>query len=373
MVAPIKGPTIYSTPIANISFGSGSTYERKEKYGQKRPYNLPLPYRKDYQTVVVETATGTYLPSFPNKSGADVSWRSAPRIGGSNADNLASNRALSKFQEKAGDPSLWMANLIQCQQSLDMISERALQGVRLIRAVRRRDVGGLMATLREIAGDSVKLPPHVQASRLKRAGSALSNTSLEVLFGWRPLISDVSQACEVLSKDFGTFPASGSGQAVDSSSRTWTVAPYDYWEESWLYRVRTKVGAKVRINNPNLYLANQLGLVNPFTTAWEVAPWSFVVDYVLNVGQFLDGLTPYLGLSLQDLYSRSSSVGYRFTSTRSTWGTGGSESCGYLAKDTRGATSLPPVRLAFRELTMKPLRAITSWSLLIQQVNRRSL
>ena len=57
------------------------------------------------------------------------------------------------------------------------------------------------------------------------------------------------------------------------------------------------------ITNPNLLLANRLGLVNPLSVAWELVPFSFVVDWFSGVGNVLDGYTDLLGLSVVDTYS----------------------------------------------------------------------
>jgi len=370
MVAPIKGPTRYATPTGMIGQGAGSTYETVDRYGQSKPYTLPLPYTRKYQTVIQDTATGTLAPG-GFTTGADSSWRTAPRIGTTPVDVLAMNRALAQFQEKLGNPSLWMATLLQCNQALGMIADRAEQGIRLLRAVKRRDEAGLWVVLRDIAGDKTTLSRPVRSSQIQRLGSSLSNTSLEVSFGWLPLISDVSAACETLSRDFDRIPVRGFGRHTDDTHRKWSIPPYDSYTEDTFMSARCVVGGKARITNPNLYLAHQLGLVNPLETLWEIAPWSFVVDYVYNVGQFLGGLTPYLGITFEDTYSSTAWVGYRYTTSRSTWGTGGTSTQAFLAKDAIRTLGLPTVKLARRPLTMSHFRALTSWSLLVQQVQKR--
>jgi hypothetical protein len=72
-------------------------------------------------------------------------------------------------------------------------------------------------------------------------------------------------------KDFGTYAAQGS----------WTVG--------------CEISARYRVSNPELLLASSLGLANPFALAWELTPLSFVLDWFVSVGDFLNGLGATLG------------------------------------------------------------------------------
>ena len=56
---------------------------------------------------------------------------------------------------------------------------------------------------------------------------------------------------------------------------------------------------------------NQLGLLNPVSLAWELVPWSFVVDWVLPIGSVLSALSAPAGLIFIDgsLSARTSAEG----------------------------------------------------------------
>jgi hypothetical protein len=41
----------------------------------------------------------------------------------------------------------------------------------------------------------------------------------------------------------------------------------------------------------------QIGFDNPISLAWEILPYSFVLDWFLPIGDFLDGLNRWKGLS----------------------------------------------------------------------------
>lgn len=59
-----------------------------------------------------------------------------------------------------------------------------------------------------------------------------------------------------------------------------------------------KFTCNVDVKNADLFKANQLGLINPATVAWEVVPFSFLVDWFLPVSRFLESQTDTLGLSI---------------------------------------------------------------------------
>lgn len=57
--------------------------------------------------------------------------------------------------------------------------------------------------------------------------------------------------------------------------------------------------AHAKISDPNLRYVHHLGL-NPLSVAWELLPGSFIADWALNVGSWLNNLSSTLGLSIRD-------------------------------------------------------------------------
>jgi hypothetical protein len=51
-----------------------------------------------------------------------------------------------------------------------------------------------------------------------------------------------------------------------------------------------------------LYLLSQLGLANPAAVAWELVPFSFVVDWFTDAGTFINSFTDFLGCSVTNSY-----------------------------------------------------------------------
>lgn len=68
------------------------------------------------------------------------------------------------------------------------------------------------------------------------------------------------------------------------------------------YDLLCRMGMDCVVRNPNLHLASQLGLTNPASVAYELVPYSFVLDWVLPLGPFLSSLTDFSGLDISNAY-----------------------------------------------------------------------
>lgn len=68
---------------------------------------------------------------------------------------------------------------------------------------------------------------------------------------------------------------------------------YIYHVTSGTTTIRATGKARYNLSNLNLRLFDQVGL-NPFVTAWELIPFSFVVDWFVNVGDWVQAQTSSL-------------------------------------------------------------------------------
>lgn len=133
-----------------------------------------------------------------------------------------------------------------------------------------------------------------------RNPKALADLYLEYIFGWVPLYEDVVAACNtVIQAAVPPVYVSGSHRArheINESSsyngvRNRVVGYTEY---------RVKQVVSVRVRNPNTWLAERAGLLNLATVAWDVVPWSFVVNMFVNVNSLVQQITDYAGLSFEN-------------------------------------------------------------------------
>lgn len=134
---------------------------------------------------------------------------------------------------------------------------------------------------------------------------------LELQYGWNPLMSDLSGACQSFGSSIQlgkrTVFAVKAKKKLERTTEVFTqfVPPYVGTNTS----VRQKLDAKVilcyRLRNFGLALFSSLGLTNPAEIIWEKLPYSFVVDWFSPVGSWLSALGGDFGYDfVNGCYSR---------------------------------------------------------------------
>lgn len=133
-------------------------------------------------------------------------------------------------------------------------------------------------------------------SRREPRGSNVPNKWLELQYGWKPLLSDVFGACQALSKqDRSNWRVTAkASELVRSEYR----AIWDSFDAG-SGEAQAECGAFVRIDalpgNDLTMSLSSLGVTNPLLIAWELVPYSFVVDWALPVGAWLESIDAMLG------------------------------------------------------------------------------
>lgn len=295
MAGPFYRNSTYNFP-PNPHGSIAPRYSRAQIwYTQPRPYKSPLRYTS--HTYIIDSDRSEYPNGISDCSGfvwGDMLTRAAAS-------------AYSKFVGKLGETSAWGVNLAEQKQSVSMIAKRALQITRFARKLNRFDLPG---AARELG--LTKIPRGA-----RKRGKAFGDLFLEFHFGWEPLVKDIGNSVNILQRPYPQGKVSGSGSSSDSF--------YEFRDEGGGYFHETrrnwdfilKNGALVKVTNPNLFLANQMGFVNPLVVAWELVPFSFVVDWFANVGQVLSSMTDFVGVELTDTYT---TVLERTTHSTHIWG-----------------------------------------------------
>lgn len=270
---PISPPKYFSKEYPSV--GKKTSYVSRTWRAQKAPFIFRLPYSMDSARV---TQAVNYWPSYDQ--GGHTYWMDDANM------RKVYNAAYRTFiQKMKAHQAQWLLNMVERQKSFSMIRERSLRlAVGLIYA-RRGDLKGLRRQWGSGAG---------LRRNLRKQGSHI----LEYSFGWAPLVGDIFNA-------MATF-AEGIPPPVIRARKSWeeTVlnrSNYPWYERKTSVRNidrRVQLIGNVRVDCPFLALANQLGLINPLVVAYEATPWSFVVNYFVNLDDWLGSFTDFVGFEL---------------------------------------------------------------------------
>lgn len=131
----------------------------------------------------------------------------------------------------------------------------------------------------------------------------LASTYLEGIFGWQPLLTDIHAAASSVIQDAGqlTYIKASARDKILLSER-WQHPQQSNTRatKSGFCEMRVRYSALVEIVNENRWLLERAGLSNPAAVAWDLVPWSFLVNQFVSVGSMVNSITDFAGLEFRD-------------------------------------------------------------------------
>lgn len=376
MVQPVTGPffkRVQTNSTLGVMPGDGSnnpppgrvTVERNLErtwFRQKPPFSLPLAFSYTDRRLTVATLSGP-------TGWESADYTSAPLPPPTN--DYAYNRAYSNFKNGLGEAASLSVTIAERRQAVSMIAKRATQLAAFGLALKKLDFKRAAKAL-DISNKDVRRRLGRGGRKLvnKRGRKAFANNYLEFHFGWAPLVNDIGSAIDVLQGGIPPALVRGSGM---HNWQTTSISDGGYWRDRSITRFtqQVRIRAQVRVDNPNLWLANQMGFVNPASVAWELVPFSFVVDWFVNVGDILASYTDFAGLSIENASTTVFSTGE--TQYSGTWdypnGSIIRNRVGKTIACTRSVGVISPPRFGFKPFQgFSVRRGLAAISLLVQSV-----
>lgn len=296
MVAPVTGPFI--TTLVNVTATNYNEVQMRRSYRQIPPFTLRLTWaRWGHKT---RHTSGQANAAFTGLWNGLVS--NVPPIGNvsyfwpiQTAQTDSYNTAFSRLVNalRQGNSANLGVSLIESGQSLKMIVQRLSSFTKAFRALRKGKLGDALAAL-SIRPDVASLPKRRKGQSKESWLQTVANNFLEYQFGWKPLCSDIWDAFTVLTAD----PVKPVEFSVGSKRQFSVSTPYDGQTAVCNGWTGVRLACTAVTSNPNLALANQLGLVNPLTVAWEVVTLSFLFDWFANVKKLLNSFTDLWGFTV---------------------------------------------------------------------------
>lgn len=290
---------------------------RTPNFRRLKRYQLPEhPYQFDVRRYWSEPTSGGTLWLWPDGSSAENQHEGWTNIYGIRPDmltqyetydppikNLAISRLRSQLSQSAGSLAVSVAEF---DKTVAHVAHTANRLARAFLSLRKGGLGLFSDALGiTVPVKSIKAYRHrfrVERNRGSDLLQLAAGTWLEYTYGWKPLLSDVYAQAEnlanyltnhqnVIREARGTAKGENTTKTVDTvSSSDWEV-----WTEA-VMKTRYSYVVRYKVADPNGSIPQIFGLNNPLSVAWELIPFSFVADWFLPIGDFLEGLTSTSGL-----------------------------------------------------------------------------
>lgn len=245
------------------------------------------PYSWSYNRLVQESLEGTSTTLVKRSSGLYDFWAASVgsqgvlvplSISPGNLMAIAREQAYGELVEKVrGQIDLSVA-LLQGGQTASMVrsANRTLQYVRSFKKLR----------LKEAWRDFTRDGP---------IGKKVGSKWLEFQYGWKPLAQDAYNTAVELGRQFPAMmivDVKKGFRKVESGTYLW-VAFGTSWPTDNVCEGRYRIKARFQ---PNAAIENLLGnftSLNPASIAWEMTPYSFVVDWFVDFGGYMRNLESF--------------------------------------------------------------------------------
>lgn len=279
------------------------------------------------------TVKGNYWWGYQRKTAGWWSFglTSVPSAPSASLVNSVSNRAATAFYKK-------LASQLTLFQGATALGELA-ETLRMIKNPAK--------TLRKSVDDYLSTAEKRKRGPKRRLDKDLADTYLEYMFGWAPLIKDIDDARTYLDRRQEqlcnqlipiTAIASGSESSdVATGQNLNFVNAYARILTTKTVQHRYKGAIRTTVTGNPSFTAGSLGFAPKdfLPTAWELLPWSFVIDYFTNIGDVISAYSiGRMGLawgcstlrteSLSTVYGINTTLGiaevmYRYTKNGSGW------------------------------------------------------
>lgn len=142
---------------------------------------------------------------------------------------------------------------------------------------------------------------HRQGKYGRKLPKKIADRYLETIFGWQPLLEDINGALKTLCQQ-ATPPEwiRVSTRVISSKRVAESGFPIAQTVRTYALEARETQAVRVRVSNPNLWLAERAGLLNAGAVAWDLVPFSFIVNRFLNVGQVVNSISDFYGLDFDE-------------------------------------------------------------------------
>lgn len=204
-----------------------------------------------------------------------------------NWDNNDELKLINKVANRVRGSGFNAGNFLgESHQAINLISTTATRIAKALHYVRDGNFYAATRILNVKRARGHVLQQRYKGKKIRTIGE-MSDAWLELQYGWKPLLSDVHESMETLAQRL-EVPWKTSYRARRRIMGEVTT-PADNLQLIWKREYKKDVHLIVHFASPPS-LSTQLHLNDPIGVAWEIAPWSFVVDWFLPIQDYLNAI-----------------------------------------------------------------------------------
>jgi hypothetical protein len=228
--------------------------------------------------------------------------------------NVGTHQSLSAQKARLAISPILAQSLVAVAELHKTVSllESALKSLALI--ARGARSGNWSLVLRGIKGQKFD-PNQLRSSRTlfskmskgkdQSSSSAAASRWLELRYGWTPLVMDIQGIMKALaSRMAGYLPrhtARGHSSSTVISEKDFSEDYAGYGTQSFHFVISHEVKCRAYClfaEDLTTRSYRDFGIVDLPLAAWELVPFSFVIDWFVNVGNWIEAITPKLGVTI---------------------------------------------------------------------------
>lgn len=188
-----------------------------------------------------------------------------------------------------------LVSLVELPKTISLIGDSARTLTGIIRGVK---TGNSQMVLNAIGGSSPKGPkqPVLQS---------LSNRWLQYRYGWIPVVMEVQGALKALEKN-RVLPQRATARGKQESNRrqnsTGSYLTTDAGTELYTFDLHEKMTVRAYClyqADLKYQSARDFGVTELPLAIWELVPFSFVIDWFVQIGDWIEALTPKVGIDIK--------------------------------------------------------------------------
>lgn len=294
----------------------GVTKPPKRARTKDNNYSMSYTKLRDYKSRVFTSFGEVYGPYYVMDSYCVPNWTpwNSPDEAFDSNDQI---KLIGKLREKMSGSDFNLGIVLgEGHQTLRMIGDTAITIAKSLHHLKKGDLAG---AARSLLGPANRKPikPYKAMRPFRPTADNMSSRWLELQYGWLPLLSDVEAGAQFIAHKL-SVPVSQTYRMSILKSRAGERISYNPFGSVTAKSLAVaRRSLKIVVSEPPSTLAS-LGLLNPEVVAWELVPWSFVIDWFIPISSYLEARATLSNVTIAS-YTQSTTVkSYNFAPTGKT-------------------------------------------------------